>query len=101
MIDLAANNNISRAEFITIHDTHWGTWKEEELDNPLKEHNLLQAIARTNCVYGSHKALRASPLLLIVIACSKVMNLSLICFHCRAILPQFYPKLLKITPKMF
>ncbi|MBD2491716.1 type I restriction endonuclease subunit R [Aulosira sp. FACHB-615] len=25
------------------------------LDNPLKEHNLLQAIARTNRVYGSHK----------------------------------------------
>ncbi len=25
------------------------------LDSPLKEHNLLQAIARTNRVYGSHK----------------------------------------------
>lgn len=25
------------------------------LDNPLKEHNLLQAIARTNRVYGTHK----------------------------------------------
>ncbi|OKH51893.1 hypothetical protein NIES2101_16520 [Calothrix sp. HK-06] len=25
------------------------------LDNPLKEHNLLQAIARTNRVYGVHK----------------------------------------------